>query len=138
MPWQPKCAVSVVASRRFERGKSEMQTKTTIVAVAAAYFLCANAVLAHDEAQWIERNPNYTSQTGQHCCGPKDCSRISADLVYEDGNVITLFSTQQKFRRGTKGTYLSETDDWWICTGRQFPGFHAPQAICLFYPFHSQ
>ena len=96
MPWQPKCAVSVVASRRFERGKSEMQTKTTIVVVAAAYFLCANAVLAHDE------------------------------------------STQQKFRRGTKGTYLSETDDWWICTGRQFPGFHAPQAICLFYPFHSQ
>lgn len=115
-----------------------MQTTTALVVAAAAYTLCANAVLSHDEAHWIGRNPNYTAATGQHCCGPKDCHRISADLVYEDGNVITLLSTQQKFRRGTKGTYLSETDDWWICKGVQLPGLGYRPAICLFHPFHSQ
>ena len=103
------------------------------------YALCPAAVaLAHDDAHWIERNKEYTSAIGEHCCGPKDCYRISADLVYEDGNVITYLPTQQKFKRGTKGTYLSETDDWWICEGRRFPGFSSARAICLFHPFHSQ
>ena len=103
------------------------------------YTLCAAAVaLAHDDAYWIERNKEYTSAIGEHCCGPKDCYRISADVVYEEGNVITYLPTQQKFRRGTKGTYLSETDDWWICEGKRYPGFGYRPAICLFHPFHSQ
>lgn len=110
----------------------------TVIA-SAVYGLCSGVVaLAHDDAHWIERNKSYTSAIGEHCCGPKDCKRISADLVYVDGDVITFLPTQQKFRRGTRGTYLSETDDWWVCEGRLFPGFTAPRAICLFYPFHSQ
>ena len=51
---------------------------------------------------------------------------------------ITYLPTQQKFQRGTKGTYLSETDDYWICEGQQFRGFHAPPAVCIFHPFHGQ
>ena len=116
-----------------------MQTGAAIAMAGIFYTLCPAAVaLAHDDAHWIERNKEYTSAIGEHCCGPKDCYRISADLVYEDGNVITYLPTQQKFKRGTKGTYLSETDDWWICEGRRFPGFSSARAICLFHPFHSQ
>jgi len=116
-----------------------MQTGAAIAMAGIVYTLCPAAVaLAHDDAHWIERNKEYTSAIGEHCCGPKDCYRISADLVYEDGNVITYLPTQQKFKRGTKGTYLSETDDWWICEGRRFPGFSSARAICLFHPFHSQ
>ena len=116
-----------------------MQKGAAIVIAGVIYALCPAVVaLAHDDAHWIERNSDYTSAIGQHCCGPKDCFHISADLVYEDGNVITYLPTQQKFRRGTKGTYLSETDDWWICEGVRFPAFHYPPAICLFHPFHSQ
>jgi hypothetical protein len=116
-----------------------MQRGAAIVIAGVVCALCPAVVaLSHDDAHWIERNPDYTSAIGQHCCGPKDCIRISADLVYEDGNVITYLPTQQKFRRGMKGTYLSETDDWWICEGVRFPGLHYPPAICLFHPFHSQ
>ena len=66
---------------------------------------------------------------GQHCCGLKEYRRIQTVIVHEDGNVITYLPTQQKFRRGTRGTYLSETDDWWICEGDRFAGFHYPPAI---------
>lgn len=106
------------------------------MAIGATCALFAAAGLAHDDAHWIQHNPDYTSAIGQHCCGPKDCHRISADLVYEDGNVITYLPTQQKFRRGTRGTYLSETNDWWVCEGMRLPGL--PRANCLFHPFHSQ
>ena len=119
-----------------------MQTGTAIVVAGVVYALCPAIVLAHDDAHWdahwIERNPNYPAPTGRHCCGAGDCYRISADLVYEDGDVIAFLPTQQKFRRGTKGTYLSETDDWWMCDGRKLPGLPYPPAICLFHPFHSQ
>jgi hypothetical protein len=109
-----------------------------IMAIGATCALFAATGLAHDDAHWIQHNPDYTSAIGQHCCGPKDCHRISADLVYEDGSVITYLPTQQKFRRGTRGTYLSETNDWWVCEGMRMPGFHSPRANCLFHPFHSQ
>jgi hypothetical protein len=106
------------------------------MAIGATFALFVTAGLAHDDAHWIQHNPDYTSAIGQHCCGPKDCHRIPADLVYEDGNVITYLPTQQKFRRGTRGTYLSETNDWWVCEGLRLPG--PPRASCLFHPFHSQ
>jgi len=116
-----------------------MRTWVATVLAGVVYALCTAVVaLAHDDAHWIERNADYTSAIGQHCCGTKDCSRISADLVQEDGNVLTYLPTQQKFRRGTRGTYLSETDDWWICKGVRYSGFHSPQAICIFHPFRSQ
>ena len=114
-----------------------MQAGIAIIA-GATCVLFAVVGFAHDDAYWIQRNSDYKSAIGQHCCGPKDCFRISADLVYEDGTVITYLPTQQKFRRGTRGTYLSETNDWWVCEGMRYPGFHAPRAICLFHPFHSQ
>src|SRR5262245_43596874 len=114
-----------------------MRGRVAIIIVASCVLFTV-AGLAHDDAYWIQRNPDYTSSIGQHCCGPKDCFRISPDLVYEDGNVIIYLPTQQKFRRGTRGTYLSETDDWWICQTRRFPGFSYPPAVCLFHPFHSQ
>ena len=115
-----------------------MQTGTAIVVLDVVYALCPAVVLAHDDANWIARNPNYTAPTGRHCCGPGDCYRIFADLVYEDGDGITLLPTQQKFRRGTKGTYLSEPDDWWMCQLRKLPTLPNPPAICRFDPFHSQ
>jgi len=91
-----------------------MQAGTAIVVAGVVCALFPTIVLAHDEAHWIERNPSYSAATGKHCCGPKDCYRISADLVHEDGHVIIFLETQHKFRRGMKGTYLSETDDWWM------------------------
>ena len=108
------------------------------MALAVTYVLSAGTCLAHDDADWIRRNPDYSSQIGQHCCGPKDCFRIASDLVFDDGKTITYLPTQQRFRRGTRRTYLSETDDYWICESRQFRGFSAPRAICIFHPFHSQ
>jgi len=64
-----------------------MQTGTAIVVVGVVYALCPTIVLARDDAHWIERNPNYTAPTGG------DRYRISADLVYEDGDVIAFLPT---------------------------------------------
>jgi len=133
----PLCfVVAWVASQKGPSGIGSFLLSFLLIPLSG--LLAATAVLAHDEAHWIERNRGYTAATGQHCCGPQDCYRVPADLFYEDGNVITFLPTQQKFRRGSKGTYLSETNDWWICKGVQLPGLRYPPAVCLFYPFHSQ
>jgi len=67
-----------------------MQRGAAIVIAGVVYALCPAVVaLAHDDAHWIERNPDYTSAIGQHCCGPKDCFRIKVRLL--KGNDYFVF-----------------------------------------------
>ena len=40
---------------------------------AAALMLAPVAALAHGNADWIRRNPDYIARDGTACCGPQDC-----------------------------------------------------------------
>jgi hypothetical protein len=100
--------------------------------------ICSHAppTRAHDEADWIGRNPDYVDQFGFKCCGPKDCERIPESFIREDGPDIHVLPTQQVFRKGRRGTYQSQDDSWWWCKGQQLPGLLRPPATCIFFPFH--
>jgi hypothetical protein len=101
-----------------------MHRRTAAIVVAGAlYSLCAANVLAHGEAEWIQRNPRYVDEVGHHCCS-SECKRWN----------------EQRFKRNRRGTYRSENVHWWACVpgGLQVGDPDPPPATCIFYPFHSQ
>jgi hypothetical protein len=113
-----------------------MQT-ATIVTAGTLYTLCAAGVLAHGDAEWIQRNPNYVDEVGHHCCS-KDCTRWDEQAFREEGDEIIFLPTEQRFKRNRRGTYRSENVHWWACLqGTLLDGFDLPPVTCIFYPFHS-
>ena len=116
-----------------------MHTRTaTIVKAVALYSLCAANVLAHGEAEWIQRNPRYVDEVGHHCCS-SECKRWDEQAFREEGDEIIFLPTEQRFKRDRRGAYHSENVHWWACVpGGLLGGPDLPPATCIFYPFHSQ
>ena len=116
-----------------------MRTRTaTIVTAGALYTLCAAVVLAHGDAEWIQRNPRYVDEIGHHCCS-NECTRWDKQAFREEGDEIIFLPTEQRFKRNRGGTYRSENVHWWACVpGTLLGGPDLPPATCIFYPFHSQ
>jgi hypothetical protein len=116
-----------------------MHTRTAAIGVAGAlYSLCAANVLAHGEAEWIQRNPRYVDEAGHHCCS-SECKRWDEQAFREEGDEIIFLPTEQRFKRNWRGTYRSENVHWWVCVpGGLLGGPDLPSASCIFYPFHSQ
>jgi hypothetical protein len=104
----------------------------------AVVLACGHAlpILAHGDADWIMKNPDYVDQFGNKCCGPEDCERIPESFVREEGRDIYVLPTQQVFRKGNRGTYQSRDGSWWWCKSKQIPGYIRPPAACIFFPFH--
>jgi len=119
------------ADRQRTRGSGSL---FLLVLVSA----CSHALpaLAHDDADWIGRNPDYVDQFGYKCCGPEDCERIPESFIREDGQDIYVLPTRQIFRKGYRGTYQSRDSSWWWCKSKQLPGHGRPTAACIFFPFH--
>src|SRR5262245_52333923 len=88
--------------------------------------------LAHNEAEWIQKNPEYVDQFGNHCCGPDHCERIPESYIREEGRDIHVLPTRQRFRRGDRGAYPSRNTEWWWCKSVQLPGQAQPPAACIF------
>jgi hypothetical protein len=109
-----------------------------IVVAGALSSLCDVNVLAHGEADWIQRNPRYLDEAGHHCCG-SECKRWDEQAFRDEGDEIVFLPTEQRFKRNSRGTYRSENIHWWACmSGNLLDGPHLPSATCIFYPFHSQ
>jgi hypothetical protein len=106
--------------------------------VLALVFACGRVLpaLAHGDADWIMRNPEYVDQFGYKCCGPEDCERIPESYIREEGRDIYVLPTRQVFRKGDRGTYQSPDSSWWWCKSKQLPGHIRPPAACIFFPFH--
>lgn len=106
--------------------------------MAVLLFSCAHAAatLAHGDADWIMRNPDYIDQFGRPCCGPEDCERIPDSFVREEGLDIHVLPTRQKFRKGERGAYRSRDTSWWWCKAKQLPGQSRPSIACIFFPFY--
>lgn len=92
--------------------------------------------LAHDEADWIMKSPEYVDQVGDHCCGPDDCERIPESFIREEGLLIHVLPTRQVFRKGDRGVYPSRDTAWWWCKSRKLPSHIDPPAACIFFPFN--
>lgn len=92
-------------------------------------------VLAHGDAEWIMRSPEYVDQFGNKCCGPEDCERIPESFVREEGLDIHVLPTMQVFRKDRRGAYPSRDASWWWCKRKQQPGQLRPSAACIFFPF---
>jgi len=111
-----------------------MDTRTSMLALALTCAISALA-LAHGEAEWIQKNPEFVDRFGHHCCSPTDCERIPESYVRQEGKDIYVLPTRQKFRKDERGTYRSRDSSWWWCKGRQLPGLSEPPATCIFFPF---
>ena len=112
-----------------------------MVPVATLLLSFNAAVYAHDEADWIQRNPNYVDETGKPCCGPGDCMRFGKEYFRQDGDAVYFLPTMQKFKLNERGLYKSQTSDWWACVpggNMATNGTHDlpvyPSAICIFIP----
>ena len=112
-------------ARRRHRGLLGLVLTCAISAVA----------LAHGDAEWIQKNPDFVDKFGHHCCSPNDCERIPESYVRQEGKDIYVLPTRQKFRKDERGTYRSRDSSWWWCKGRQLPGLSEPPAVCIFFPF---
>jgi hypothetical protein len=115
----------------------------TLMLIALASFFAALAqfappACAHDDASWIQMNPDYVDRIGRHCCGPQDCERIPESYISEEGNEIVILPTGQRFKKGVIGTYPSVNNDWWWCKERAMPWLPRPTAKCVFFPFHGE
>lgn len=111
-----------------------------LLSVSVVGLVFGASVNAHDDANWIERNPSYLDGNGNHCCGPGDCRRLGKEYFRLDGDAIYYLPTMQKFRLNGPGVHQSQTDDWWACIpgGNGAPDWvQAPSAICIFIPFHT-
>ena len=116
-----------------------MRTRPTAIVVAGALSsLCAGNVLAHGEAEWIQRSPRYVDEVGHHCCSI-DCKRWDEQAFRDEGDEIVFLPTEQRFKRNRRGTYHSENVHWWACVpGGLLDGRDLPPATCIFYPLLSQ
>src|SRR5262245_54368347 len=92
---------------------------------------------AHGDAEWIERNSDYTDVWGRHCCGPDDCERVPPGALRHEGLDIIIEATRQVFRKGGRGTYQSTDSSWWWCKSRDLPWLRRElwPVKCLFFPF---
>src|SRR5262245_55657992 len=115
-----------------------MLVQLVLVPFFAVLTQYATPSFGHDEASWIQKNPEYVDRLGHHCCGPQDCERIPEGYIYEEGDEIVVVPTQQRLRRGVHGTYPSIDGAWWWCKARPMPGMSGLRANCIFFPFHSQ
>lgn len=109
-------------------------------AIGTVGLLFGTVTFAHDDADWIERNPRYVSENGTHCCGSGDCRRVGEDHFRQVGDTIFYLPTMQKFRHNGPGVHRSETADWWACIPGRTDRTETlpPLARCIFFPFHTQ
>lgn len=80
-----------------------------LLALLAAQ-LSASSVVAHGDAEWIERSKRFS-----FCCGPNDCHRVPATTVRMNGAGYVLLwrgaSTVIPFERALP----SENEHFWLC-----------------------
>jgi hypothetical protein len=127
----------MIAGINFADGQPSLRGSAALLLLVLAS-VCGHATssLAHDEADWIGRNPEYVDRFGFKCCGPGDCERIPESFVRDEGLDIHVLPTRQLFRKGDHGAYQSRDSSWWWCKGRQLPGQGRPPATCIFFPFY--
>lgn len=74
--------------------------------------------MAHDDADWIMREPRYVTANGTHCCG-MDCRRAEPGEVVETAPGVFRAGKSGEpsgeFREGEPGTYISRDHLPWIC-----------------------
>ena len=97
-----------------------------IVAIAAV-LISAWTALAHDDAEWIMREPRYLTASGMHCCSPRDCSKAPPGAVELHPGGFKIAEPAQVWEFGNKGLYISIDRDYWWCVRR-------PLVVCLFVP----
>ena len=103
-----------------------------LLALLMAAFAVPPAVLAHDDAGWIQRGQYYTFDAPkEHCCGLADCHKLTASEVKEiaSGYIIrTQYPNPPLVILWPRHkTYASETGDYWACyTPGRFRCFFAP------------
>ena len=88
--------------------------------------LVPTAVLAHGEAEWIQKGKDHG-----WCCGPQDCERAPAGAILLDGGVYLIPSTRQSFAnrgRPEDRVFPSIDMDYWWC---KYPD---GRVRCLFVP----
>jgi hypothetical protein len=99
----------------WDRGRPWSCDKRLLVLALVFACGCVLPALAHGDADWIMRNPEYVDQFGNRCYGPEDCERIPESFIREEGQEIHVLPTHQVFRKGTRGSYRSRDSSWWWC-----------------------
>lgn len=95
-----------------------------------ALAIVTSSVQAHDDAEWIQKEPRYVDANGTHCCNKHDCGRIESDLVREiEPGVWVYLPTGQRFNHGERGTYASKDVTFWACKYAM-----SEKVRCLFSP----
>jgi hypothetical protein len=82
------------------------------------------AAQAHDpdtgEPNWIT-NGHYMSSDGVHCCGPKDCDRLDANLVQATPQGFVLHAFHDELVPYNEAT-PSEDGHYWRCHTTVYKG----------------
>ena len=103
-----------------------------LTGLAAGLLIGANAK-AHDDADWIQKNPAYIDKSGRHCCGPVDCQVMpltkKAIRLPDGWEIEGIF-----FQDGSRGLYESTDEKIWWCIGVHDYDPLKGKAKCLFMP----
>lgn len=93
-----------------------MLNRLVFVALIAVWLmaLCALA-LAHGDAGWIQKNPNYRMRTSNaHCCDPSHCRKVPAGFATRVRSGWKV-ETGEVFEDDRQGLYDSIDGDVWAC-----------------------
>jgi hypothetical protein len=100
--------------------------------IVACAFVAGAPAAAHDEYWWIEK-PQYKSQSGAGCCGPRDCAKVNVlDNVCDAVEcVLTIRENDRttRVRVNRISVYPSEDANSWICRFNSSDHAHAQCAF---------
>lgn len=66
-------------------------------------------VFGHEDARWIQTNPDYVSKTGGHCCGVNDCAPVKTGEIQRIPGGWFHVPTSTALMDNERGVYASET-----------------------------
>lgn len=87
------------------------------------------SVLAHDDADWINRG-NYKNQRNEHCCGQNDCGVVPHSDVSDNGDHYIYIPTQERIEK--RYTHMSKDGNYWRC---HYYAQGIKMTRCFFYPY---
>lgn len=89
----------------------------------AKSLILSSLLLAHGDAEWIEKSTKFS-----YCCGKNDCEKAPKGAVARVQGGYMIVETGQFFPYGNENLWPSKDDDFWWCRPS------APLVKCLFEP----